>query len=153
LRLIIAMAAVVLVLPATASASQCGGIDRPLDTPISIPDGIPLASATNSMYVPPGFFTKSPPLEDVDINVDITHPDEHDLSISVSHGGKTVVLASAIGSGANYTGTIFNDEASTSITAAAAPFAGSFRPQNPLSAFDGLDPASGRSTCATRAAP
>jgi subtilisin-like proprotein convertase family protein len=137
---VVAAAAIALALPAAASAFPCGYIDRTPDTPIAIPDGIALASASSSVYIPPGFFTKAPPLEDVDIGVDITHPNEHDLSISISHGGKTVVLSAANGSGSNYTHTTFDDEAATSITAATAPFTGSFKPQNPLSAFDGLDP-------------
>jgi len=139
-RFVVAAGAALVVLPAAAAANPCGAIDRPLDTPIPIPNGVGLASATNSIYIPPGFFTAAPPLEDVDINVDITHPQEHDLSISISHGGKTVILSSANGSGANYTGTVFDDEAGTSITTATAPFTGSFKPQNPLSAFDGVDP-------------
>ena len=41
------------------------------------------------------------------------------------------------GSGDNFTNTVFDDEAATSITAGAAPFTGSFRPVDALSAFDG----------------
>lgn len=39
-------------------------------------------------------------------------------------------------SGTNYSGTIFDDEANTSITAGTAPFTGRFRPMNPLNSYD-----------------
>ena len=41
------------------------------------------------------------------------------------------------GSGDNFTDTVFDDEAATAIGAGSAPFTGSFRPEQPLSAFDG----------------
>ena len=49
-------------------------------------------------------------------------------------------LANRIGgSGDNFTNTVFDDEAATAIASGAAPFTGSFRPFQPLSAFDGAD--------------
>ncbi len=134
------MAAAVLVAPATASATPCGFINRTLDTPLPISDGVFLSSTTNSIYVPPPDLG-DPSVQDVDINVDITHPSDSDLSISISHGGKTVGLSSGNGgSGQNYTGTIFDDEAIASITVAPSPFTGSFKPESALSGFDGMDP-------------
>ena len=41
------------------------------------------------------------------------------------------------GSGNNFRVTTFDDEASTSVTVASAPFNGSYKPESPLSAFDG----------------
>ena len=41
------------------------------------------------------------------------------------------------GSGDNFTNTVFDDEAATAISPASRPFTGSFRPFQPLSAFDG----------------
>ena len=52
--------------------------------------------------------------------------------------GTTVRLSNRRGgSGDNFTNTVFDDEAATAIGSGAAPFTGSFRPVEPLSAFDG----------------
>jgi hypothetical protein len=49
-----------------------------------------------------------------------------------------VLLANRRGSsGDNFTDTVFDDEAATAIGSGAAPFTGSFRPEEPLSALDG----------------
>ncbi len=44
------------------------------------------------------------------------------------------------GSGDNYTHTVFDDSAAASITTGTAPFTGSYRPQQALSALAGQDP-------------
>lgn len=80
---------------------------------------------------------------DVNAMIDITHGWDADLIISLSHAGRTVVLANRQGGsgGADYTGTVFDDAASVAISAgyAYAPYTGSFRPEQALSAFAGLD--------------
>jgi subtilisin-like proprotein convertase family protein len=79
-------------------------------------------------------------------NVRLDHTFDGDLLISlISPSGTVVALSNRNGgSGDNYgsgandcsgTPTSFNDSAGTSITAGSPPFAGSFRPQAPLSAF------------------
>src|SRR5262249_47445005 len=59
----------------------------------------------------------------------------------VSPSGTTIRLISRRGgAGDNFTNTVLDDEATTSITSivsAGAPFTGSFRPESPLSAIDG----------------
>ena len=50
---------------------------------------------------------------------------------------RSTLVNSRGGSGDNFTNTVFDDEAATAIGAGAAPFTGSFRPEEPLSAFDG----------------
>ena len=81
-------------------------------------------------------------------NVRLNHTFDSDLSISlISPTGTEVALSSGNGgSGDNYgsgandcsgTPTSFDDVAATSITAGTAPLAGSFRPEEPLSAFAG----------------
>jgi subtilisin-like proprotein convertase family protein len=81
---------------------------------------------------------------DVDVALSITHESDADLILTlVAPSGTRVVLASQQGgSGQNYTGTIFDDEAATSITTGSAPFTGRFRPQQSLSVLDGI-PANG----------
>ena len=62
---------------------------------------------------------------------------DQDLVIEFRHGSFTIALATRLGgAGDNYTGTTFDDEATSSITTASAPFSGRSRPQTPLSSFD-----------------
>jgi subtilisin-like proprotein convertase family protein len=80
---------------------------------------------------------------DVDALLDITHSYDADLVLSLSHGATTVLLANRQGGsgGANYTGTVFDDQADIGIDAgyAYAPYTGSFRPEEALAAFIGQD--------------
>jgi subtilisin-like proprotein convertase family protein len=82
-------------------------------------------------------------LTDVNALVDITHSYDADIRISLSHAGTTVILANRQGGsgGANYTGTLFDDQAAVSIAAgyAYAPYAGAFRPEQQLASFLGSD--------------
>lgn len=77
-----------------------------------------------------------------DVNVSIgtiLHSRTGDIEFSIkSPAGTEVILASRRGgSGANYINTIFNDSAANPISSGTAPFTGSFRPENPLSVFNG----------------
>lgn len=79
---------------------------------------------------------------DVNVNLSsLSHSWDGDLLIQlISPTGTTVTLSANHGGSANnYIGTVFDDEASTSIAAGGAPFTGSFRPDQLLSAFDGQD--------------
>ena len=71
----------------------------------------------------------------------ITHTFDGDLDIFlISPFGTQVELSTDNGGGGdNFTNTVFDDAAATSITAGAAPFTGSFRPEGLLSAFNGQD--------------
>lgn len=96
---------------------------------------IPDLGAAASVVIPtqPQFVT------DANVQLRITHTAAGNLDLSVSHLAATVLLASALGgSGDHYTNTVFDQQAVASITAAAPPFAGTFRPQGNLSAFNGL---------------
>lgn len=87
-------------------------------------------------------------VQDVNVRVRLNHTFDGDLDISLIHPDGTVVLMSNNrgGSGQNFgigtnncsgTPTVFDDEAATAIAAGVAPFAGTFRPDTPLSALDG----------------
>jgi subtilisin-like proprotein convertase family protein len=83
-------------------------------------------------------------LKDVDVRINnLPHTWVGDLVMDLtSPDGTRVVLAEHPGgpdnSGNNFTNTIFDDEASTNISAGAPPYTGSFKPQNDqLSRFDG----------------
>jgi subtilisin-like proprotein convertase family protein len=78
-------------------------------------------------------------LTDVDVILDsVAHPYDADLDIFIKHpDGTEVELSTDNGSyGDNYTGTRFDDEASTPITGGTAPFTGSYIPEESLEALD-----------------
>jgi subtilisin family serine protease len=72
----------------------------------------------------------------------LTHSKAGDIEFSVkSPAGTEVILASRRGgTGDNYINTMFNDSAANPISSGTAPFTGSFRPENPLSVFNGQNP-------------
>jgi subtilisin family serine protease/subtilisin-like proprotein convertase family protein len=84
---------------------------------------------------------------DVNVRLRISHNYDSDLVISlISPQGTEVVLSNRRGgNGSNFQNTIFDDEAGTPIASGSAPFNGVFRPDSPLSAFDGRS-AAGRWT-------
>lgn len=77
-------------------------------------------------------------IADIDVKLDISHPCVADLDIFlIAPDGARVELSTDNGDcGSNYNGTIFDDEAATSITSGSAPFIGSYRPETLLSALD-----------------
>ena len=95
-----------------------------------------IAVDVSGMIPPPG------PLVGVKVYLDtILHDEVGDLTISLEHDGVDVTLLShPTYGGANFIGTILNDAAGSPIASGAAPFTGSFRPEQQLSAFAGHDP-------------
>ena len=82
-------------------------------------------------------------ITDVNLGLDITHTWDNDLDVTlIAPDGTRVDLFSDIGSSDdNFTNTILDDEAATSIDTATAPFTGTFRPENdPLSLLDAKAP-------------
>jgi subtilisin-like proprotein convertase family protein len=78
-------------------------------------------------------------IADINVRIDLKHTFDNDLYIHlIGPDGTDVVLANRRGGTAdNYTNTLFDDEATKSISAGTAPFNGAFRPETVLSAFDG----------------
>jgi len=78
-------------------------------------------------------------IADLNVQINITHTYVSDLIIWII--GPDGTIANLVnrrgGSGDNFDGTIFDDEATVRIQNGTAPFAGSYRPENPLSVFDG----------------
>ncbi len=102
------------------------------DVPRTIPDLSTVASVltvTNG----PAALTK------VTAFVTLTHTWDADLVLTlVAPSGRAVTLVSGRGGGGDdFTGTIFDDGATTSIGGGVPPFPGSYRPENPLSALAG----------------
>lgn len=103
------------------------------DTPRAIPDASGMTSRVT--------VSESGPVGDVDVMVDITHPfvADLDLQLIAPDGTRVNLSRDNGGSGADYDGTIFDDEAPTAIGDGSAPFSGSFRPEEPLSVLDGIE--------------
>jgi subtilisin-like proprotein convertase family protein len=126
----------------------------PFVFPIEVPTGKPGAAGTlTSTDVPKAIPDNSPTgvtsvlnipnlaiISKMEVKItQLTHTFDSDLIIDLtSPDGTTVVLFNARGtSGDNLTNTVFSDAAATPISAGAAPFTGSFIPEQPLSAFNG----------------
>jgi subtilisin-like proprotein convertase family protein len=89
-----------------------------------------------------------PAITDVNVSVRLNHTADIDLALTLIHPDGTAVPLSVnrggpddnFGTGPNDCSgvpTVFDDQAAISIAAGDAPFAGSFRPESPLSAFNG----------------
>ncbi|MFP6694756.1 MAG: cadherin-like domain-containing protein, partial [Pirellulales bacterium] len=78
---------------------------------------------------------------DVNVSIDITHTWVADLKITaIAPDGTRVSLVDSRGSaGDDFSGTIFDDQATTSISAGAAPFSGSYTPEASLSVLNGTN--------------
>ncbi len=82
-------------------------------------------------------------IDDVNVFVRLNHTWDSDLDLSLQHPeGKFIYLSIANGGSLDNYGsgsipTTFDDSAATIITDGAAPFAGSYRPEQPLSIFNG----------------
>ncbi len=87
-------------------------------------------------------------VSDIDVKVRLNHTFDGDLDIILVHPDGTLITLSNnrggagdnFGTGANDcsgTPTEFDDEAGATIASGVAPFAGAFRPDNPLSGMDG----------------
>jgi len=100
---------------------------------LPIPDNNP-AGVSHTLSV-----SQTWPVTDVNVNLSITHTYDSDLVVTLTHNNTTVTLINRRGgSGDNFTNTTLDDEASAAIGAGSAPFTGSYRPDQPLSAFDGM---------------
>lgn len=99
-----------------------------------------MQTTTFTIVVPPDSPIGSAAITDLNFGITLNHTFVSDLVITVtSPGGKTVTVFSRRGgSGDNLTNTVFDDEATTPLNKGKAPFTGSFRPEQLLSAFDGV---------------
>ena len=86
-------------------------------------------------------------LVNVQVNLDITHPQTSDLVVKLRRRagdgsiiGSDIVLLNHVGSGANFTGTILDDRADQTLAKGASPFTGTFGPSGALASLVGTDP-------------
>jgi subtilisin-like proprotein convertase family protein len=112
--------------------------------PQAIPDATgnrkrPTVTTWVSNLTVPDSFT----ISDVNVTLNISHTYNSDLIAElVAPNGTRVTLFSKVGGASdNFTNTIFDDQASTSITSGSGPFSGSYRPESLLSALNGIDAA------------
>jgi len=103
--------------------------DGPLEIPNNSQTGV-----TSTVFV-----AQNKVLEDVDAEINVTETYDANLLITLTApDGTTADLTGYHGGiGHDFTHTVFDDEAPTPISAGTAPFTGSYRPDTPLSAFDG----------------
>ncbi|HVX84024.1 MAG TPA: proprotein convertase P-domain-containing protein [Phycisphaerae bacterium] len=108
------------------------------NVPLAIPDANP-TGASSTLSVP----TTGVTITDVNITFTITHTFDRDLTAYlIAPDGTSVTLFSGIGgSGDNFFGTTLDDSASTTISSASPPFAGTYKPSSgTLSTFNGHSP-------------
>jgi subtilisin-like proprotein convertase family protein len=124
--LICGLAALLFGAPASAATITYNSTD--------VPKPLPDLTTTNSVLNIPDNFL----ILDVNLQFNITHTFDGDLEISLGSPSSVfqLLVNNRGGSGDNFNNTILDDEAATAISAGTAPFAGSFRPDNPLSIFD-----------------
>jgi len=128
---------------ASVTGSNLVGSNRNLGLPITY--GTP---AQNEIVIQPGpksnqKLSSDNPIENVIVTLqEIDHPDISELIVTLEHEGIVDTLVYQPGvNGANFLGTKFKDDALLNLSQGTAPFAGSFKPYNSLSVFNGLEAA------------
>ncbi|MFA6045782.1 MAG: sensory rhodopsin transducer, partial [Phycisphaerales bacterium] len=130
--------------PAPAPGTDVFAVaDAPSSLTTRIPPNAPTQTAgTTSAFID---ITDSRQIIDLNVRLRLTHSSDSDLTVSLISpaatgfpNGREIVLVSGRGGvNPNFTNTVFDDEASSSITTASAPFTGVFRPEQSLGGFDG----------------
>jgi subtilisin-like proprotein convertase family protein len=131
------------VLPTGYPGAPISQAAAPPNVPRAIPDDSSAGITSTLTISAPGV------IKDLDVTIpQITHGWVGDLAIELSHTEgsttTTVKLANHPGGpdneGDDFVETVFDDEAAVNISSGAAPYTGSFRPQNDeLSRFDGMN--------------
>jgi len=100
----------------------------------------PRPIADNTTFTSPIVVADTETVLDVDVRLNITHTYDGDLDIFLigPNGTRVELSTDNGGTGENFTGTVFDDEAATAITAGAPPYTGRFRPEGSLATLDGL---------------
>ena len=112
------------------------------NTPTFIPDnGCSTGNGATSTVVVSGQ-PASVSTAKISVRVNITHPFDQDLvMLLVAPTGQSIVLCSGTATGANFTGTIFADDAvNSTIASSAAPYTGRYYPANTAGSFCLLTP-------------
>lgn len=126
--------------PTTDRVSEPPPVYTSTDVPKAIPDFAGTPGVVTSTLNVSGF---SGVLTDVNATLDITHPYDSDVIVTLtSPAGTTVTLINRVGGdGDNFTSTTLDDDYGFNpIASGTAPFSSTFAPSSPLSAFNGEDP-------------
>ena len=107
-----------------ARVAQAGGGTILINSPQVLVDGLGTSITASTLR----------PFADFAVALNVLHPFDGDLTVRLdSPDGTRVALFSRVGdSGDNFTGTIFDDQATQPITSGSAPFTGTFKPREPL---------------------
>ena len=126
------------VLPSIRDEIRTQALFPSTDTPLAIPDG-PTGVVTSTLAVPAQAGTSVVVAGGIRVRLNLAHARDGDLRITlIGPDGTSVVLANQRGgAGANFTNTVFDDAATTLVSAGTAPFTGLFKPETPLAAFVG----------------
>ncbi|MCO4771636.1 MAG: proprotein convertase P-domain-containing protein, partial [Deltaproteobacteria bacterium] len=125
------------------SDSDCNGVvDDYLTASYSSSPGSALGPNAGTITVDTIVVTDPGVVSDLNVAVDITHTWAGDLTFTLtSPAGTSAQVHNSIqlGSGANFTDTVWDDEGANAVitTADSAPYTGSFQPASPLDVFDG----------------
>lgn len=116
----------------TITNSSCSALANETDYPVG-PDA---NTTTNSIINIPDDQT----ITKVTATINLTHSYDSDLDIYLKAPNNTQIELSTDngGSGDNYSNTVFDDSATTLVTAGTAPFTGTYKPEGLLSTFNGL---------------
>lgn len=119
-------------LSTTVTNSSCSALANETDYPV----GPGANTTTNSIINIPDDQT----IIKVTATVNLTHTYDSDLDIYLKAPNNTQIELSTDNgsSGDNYTNTVFDDSATTLVTAGTAPFTGTYKPEGLLSTFNGL---------------
>ncbi len=124
--------------PVTLGAGQSAVVDFgnyfPTQTSIYASTAAPVAIKSSTTTTMPITVTDSYRILDLNVTVNLTYQPLSDLTVTlIAPNGTRLTLAGLTAlSGANFTGTTFDDEAAKSIGHGTAPYTGSFRPDVPL---------------------
>ena len=122
-------------------ALRKGGVNLP---PVASTDVGQVIDELSPVFSTIEFSGPTTSISDVNVTLNISHTFDSDLTVLlISPQGTSIQLFSGVGgAGNNFSNTVLDDQAATAITdpAATPPFAGSFQPQEALSAFNGEDP-------------
>ena len=148
IRLLVAGAAVAVLAAAGTVSSAAPSVISSGVLSLAIPEspGSSLENELSDVDLGPGF--ENAKITDVNLHLRIDHAGTPISTCGSSHDGVTVQVnrdngddGDNLGTGADCTNpttlTRLDDEATTAISSGTSPFAGSFQPDNPLSAFDG----------------
>ncbi|MBJ95555.1 MAG: hypothetical protein CMP23_13920 [Rickettsiales bacterium] len=115
-------------------------------TPCTIPangtvDCELIAGDVNSDSSTSAYIANPMQIQGMDVGVTISHPSVEDLVLTLLDCGNVDLSVNnpSGGSGANYTATIFDQQAGQSITSGSPPFTGNFQPESSLFACNGYD--------------